>query len=107
MTLTLDLPDELARQLAEFLPEGERDRFALAAIADALAARQLQDDGRLADALLADLDPELEPDREAAECRSAVEEGLSATDLGGDHITFDDARRRWQRKAGQQAPGRS
>ena len=36
MTITIELPDELAARLAARLPEEERDRFAIAAIADAL-----------------------------------------------------------------------
>jgi hypothetical protein len=40
-----------------------------------VSARQRDDESRLAEALLADLDPDAEPEREAAECRAAIEEG--------------------------------
>ena len=95
MTLTLDLPEELAARLASLLPEADRDRFAVAAIADALAARQREDESRLAEALLAHLDPDAEPQREAAECRAAVEAGLLDVQAGRNTMTLEEARRRW------------
>src|SRR5882724_4362895 len=95
MTLTLDLPEELASRLAMLLPEEERDRFAVAAIAEALAARQ-RSDAQLAASLLADLDPDKDPESEAAECISIVEEGLEDVDAGRNLISFEEACRRWE-----------
>lgn len=74
------------------LPEAERDRFALTTIANAMAARQKEAEARLAAALLADFDPE----RDAAECRSVVEEGLDDVDAGRDLVSFEEAKRRWE-----------
>ena len=58
MTLTLNLPDELAARLASSLPEAERDRFALTAIEDALSELQHAAEARLKLSLLADFDAE-------------------------------------------------
>ena len=91
MTLTLKLPEELAARLAATLPEAERDRFALAAIEDALAARQRESEARLEQTLLADFDSE----RDAAACRAIVEQGLDDVDAGRDLVAFDEAQRRW------------
>jgi predicted transcriptional regulator len=108
VTLTLNLPDELAKELAAILPEAERDRFAVSAIAEALAERQTQEEAGLADALLAELDPEAEADRERAECRSVVEEGLADVDAGRDLVTFEEARRQWSvTDPGRQAADRA
>jgi predicted transcriptional regulator len=96
MTITMDLPDELAARLAELLPEEERDRFAIAAIAEALAARLQDHDARLAASLIAEIDPQEEPEREAAECIAIVEEGLEDVDAGRNLISFEDARRQWE-----------
>ena len=95
MTLILDLPEELAARLASLLPEEDRDRFAVAAIAEALATRQREDESRLAEALVADLYPDAEPEREAAECRAAIEEALVDVEAGRNTMTLDEARRRW------------
>lgn len=73
MTLTIDLPDELAARLAELLPEEERDRFAVAAIAEALEARQ----------------------SDSAECIEAVEQALADMDAGRNLIPFEDVCRQW------------
>jgi hypothetical protein len=96
MTITLELPEELASQLESALPTGERNRFAVSAIADALAARRRRDDERLADTLLAEYDPAMDPEREAAECRAAVEGELADADPIRGAITLDEARRRWE-----------
>jgi len=69
-TITLELPDDLAARLAALLPEGERDRFAVAAIADAL---------------------------ETCECVAAVEEALADRDAGRT-ISFEEEIARWQRQ---------
>lgn len=87
MTITIELPDELASRLAELLPEEEWDRFAASAIAEALEARLRDADARLAESLLADIDPDNEPEREAAECIAIVEEGLEEVDAGR-HLIF-------------------
>lgn len=95
LTLTIDLPDELASQMTALLSEDERDRFALGAIADALAARQQDADARLAASLVADLDPINEPEREAAECVAIVNEELDEVDTGQNLVAFEDLRRQW------------
>jgi hypothetical protein len=63
-----------------------------------LSARQRDDESRLAEALLADIDPDAEPEREAAECRAATEEGLLDVETGGNTMTLEEARRRWGAK---------
>jgi predicted transcriptional regulator len=73
MTLTIDLPDELASRLAELLPEEERDRFAVAAIAEALEARRC----------------------DSAECIAAVEQALEDMDEGRNLIPFEEVCRQW------------
>lgn len=73
MSLTIDLPDELAARLAE-LPADERDTFAVDAIATALEARW----------------------RDSAECITAVEEALADMDEGRHLIPFDDVCRQWE-----------
>ncbi len=96
MTFTLDLPEELARQLTA-LPDAERSRFATAALADALDARVREGEARLIESLLAELDPEQEPEREAAECIAIVEQELADMEAGrGKSITLEEARRQWE-----------
>src|SRR5690349_20103941 len=85
MTLTIDLPDALASRLTALLPEEEHDRFALSAIADAL----------LSASLLAELDPEQELEREAAECIAAVAEGFADIDAGRNLVSLEEVRHRW------------
>ena len=75
MTITIDLLDELASQLT---------------------ARLQDSDARLAASLVADIDPEREPEREAAECIAIVEEGLEDVDAGRNLISFEEARRQWE-----------
>lgn len=105
MTFTIELPAELASRLMAILPEEERSRFAASAIAEALMARQREGDARLAAALLAELDPKKEPEREAAECRSIVEEGLEEVDAGRNLVSFEDVRRQWEaEKAARRTP---
>lgn len=107
MTFTLDLPEELAQQLTA-LPDAERSRFAAAALADALNARWREADARLADALLAELDPQLEPEREAAEFTAIIEAGLDDIDAGRDLVSFEEACRRWEaEKAARKIAGRA
>lgn len=72
MTLTIDLPDELARRLNE-LPEEERGRFAVSAITEALRAEE----------------------QDAAECQAAVEEALDDVETGRT-ISLEDEQARWQ-----------
>jgi predicted transcriptional regulator len=82
MTVTLNLPDDLASQLAEILPEAERDRFLRAAIENALD--MLRED--------------------AEDCASVVERALEDLDAGRNVIPFDEACRRWDSGA-PDAPG--
>src|ERR1043166_3325818 len=96
MTLTIDLPEELASQMNALLPEEERDRFAISAIAEALTARQQERDALLAASLNEDLDPEKEPERDASECIAIVEEGLKDVDAGRDLVSIDEVRRQWE-----------
>lgn len=97
MIFSVELPDELAGRLAALLPEEERDGFAIAAIADALEARQreIEADERVLAALRADLDPEREPERDAAECVAAVEEALADVEAERNLVSFEEACRRW------------
>ncbi len=73
MTLTIDLPDELASRLSALLPAEERGRFAVSAIADALLAQE----------------------RDSAECIAAVEEAFIDVDKGRT-ISFEEEEARWQ-----------
>lgn len=73
MTVTLDLPDELASRLT-LLPEGTRDRFAAAALADALDLRH----------------------SETADCVTVVEQALADMDAGRGLVSFDEACRQWE-----------
>lgn len=75
MTLTIDLPDELASRLNALLPEEERGRFAVSAIADALLAQE----------------------RDSAECNAAVEEAIADMETGRT-ISFEDEEARWQQQ---------
>jgi predicted transcriptional regulator len=52
---TIELPDDLASRLDALLPEGERARFAVSAIAEAVRTREL----------------------DSAECIEAVDEALA------------------------------
>ncbi len=77
MTLTIHLPDKPAAQFLALMPEEKRDEFIAEAIADAVALRQdetREAEARLLAVLRAELDPEKEPERDAAECRATVEE---------------------------------
>ena len=104
MTYTLDLPEAIASELTALFPQEERNRFAVSAIADALTAWQQEADARLAESLLAELDPELEPEREAAECIAIIEEGFRDIDTGRNLVSFEEACRRWEEeKAARQA----
>ncbi len=75
MTLTIDLPDEVASRLNALLPEEERGRFAVSAIADALLAQE----------------------RDSVECMAAVEEAI--VDVENERsVSLDDERARWQQE---------
>ena len=83
MILTIELPDALASQFVTELPEAERNAFLADAIADELALRQKkmdEADARWLAALNAKLDPEKEPERDAAECKAIVEKELADMD---------------------------
>jgi predicted transcriptional regulator len=73
MTLTINLPDELASQMNRFLTEEERDDFAVSAIAEAL----------------------LSCEQDAVECSAAVEEGLADMEAGRT-ISLEEEKARWQ-----------
>ena len=108
MTLTLDLPEELVSQLITLLPKQERDRLAAVALTDALAMWQQEADARLVQSLLSELDPDKEPEREAAECRAIVEEELAGLDTGRDLLSFEEVRREWEaEKAAKRARGKA
>jgi predicted transcriptional regulator len=82
MTITIELPEDLASQLAQVLPEEERDRFAIDAIAEALAARR----------------------RDADDCTAAVEQALADMDAGRNLIPFEDVCRHWASEKAAQRP---
>ena len=108
MTFTLDIPEELASELTSLFPQEERNRFVVSAIANALTAWQQEADARLAEALLAELDPEQEPEREAAECIAIIEEGFRDVDTGRNLVSFEEACRRWEEEeAARQASKRA
>ena len=73
MTVTLDLPDELSSRLTALIPEETRDRFAAAAIADALNLRQL----------------------ETEECVPIVEQALADMDAGRNLVSFEEVCDQW------------
>ncbi len=75
MTLTIDLPDDLSSRLTALLPEEERVRFAVSAIADALHAQE----------------------RDSAECVSAVEEALQDMEAGRT-VALKEEVARWQQQ---------
>ncbi len=80
MTFTIDLPDDLASRLA-LLPEEERSRFSVAAIADALTFR----------------DDELD-------CIEVVEQALSDMDEGRGLVSFEELCRQWDAEKAEREP---
>ena len=71
-TLTIDLPDELAVRFFSLLPEEERSRFSIAAIANALQFRQEEED-----------------------CVTVVEQALADLDEARGLVTFEEVCRQW------------
>lgn len=98
--------DALASRWSALLPEEEREDFALTAIAKALEQRQQEAEGRFAASLLAEFDPEQEPEREAAECIAAVEEELAGIDIGRNEVSLEEVRRQWEAEKAARAAGR-
>lgn len=94
LNMTLDIPEDVACRPTAMLPADERDRFAVTAIADALTARRREADGLLAEALLDEIDPEAEPERERSERREAVEAALADVDANRNMVTLEEARSR-------------
>jgi hypothetical protein len=72
MTLTLNLPDAVATRM-EQLPEDERARFSVEAIADALLLIENDDD-----------------------CVEVVDRALADVEAGIGLYSFEDACRRWE-----------
>jgi hypothetical protein len=95
MNLRIDLPEELASRLMALLPEEEWNRFAVSAIAEALAERQRVLDGRDLGPL-ADPIEEKEPEREATECVAAVEEGSDDANTGSGLPSFEEIASQWE-----------
>ena len=73
MTLTIDLPDDLAIRLNAALPEEARVRFAVSAISDALLAQE----------------------SDSAECISAVEEAMIDVEMNRS-LSFEAEKARWR-----------
>jgi hypothetical protein len=96
MTLTINLPDELASRLTRLLPEQEHDRFTLSALDDALTARQQEYEARFAESLLAEIDIEQEPEREAVECTAIIEAEFAAMQTNDDSLTLEEVRQQWE-----------
>jgi hypothetical protein len=96
MTLTINLPDELASRLTRLLPEQEHDRFTLSALDNALNVRQQEYEARFAESLLVDIDPEQEPEREAAECTAIIEAEFAAMQTNDDSLTLEEVRQQWE-----------
>ena len=71
LTVTINLPDELAAEFVSQLPEEERSQFSVAAIADALRFRQEED------------------------CVSVVEQALADMDAGIGLVSFEEVCRQW------------
>lgn len=93
MTLTIELPDNLASQFAEQVTPKERNTFFAEAIADKLSLRQKEMeelDTRWLAALNAELDPEKEPERDAAECKAAIEASIAEAEAGGKSYTLEE-----------------
>ena len=85
LTLTIDLPDELAARFITLLSEGERRRFSVAAIADALQFRQDED----------------------SDCVTAVEQALADMDAGKGLISFEEVCRQWDAEKASRKPAGS
>jgi predicted transcriptional regulator len=79
MALTIDLPDELASRLAALVPEEERSRFSVAAIADALMLREDEED-----------------------CVEVVERALMDMDAGRGLVSFGEVSHHWDSEKGTQ-----
>ena len=75
MTLTIDLPDELASRIKAILPEEERRQFAVSAIAEAILLRE----------------------QDSAECIAAVEEGI-ADMKAGRTISLEEEKAHWEQQ---------
>lgn len=73
MTLTIDLPEEVASRMQAMLPEEERREFAVSAIAEALMLRE----------------------QDEAECIAAVE-GRFADYEAGRTISLEEEKARWE-----------
>ena len=73
MTLTIELPNEIATRL-RLLPEAMRDRFAVAALEDALNLRQ----------------------NETSDFTAVIDQSLSDMAEGKNLISFEDACRQWE-----------
>ena len=99
MTLTIELPDTLAAEFVEQIKTEERKTFSINAIADALALRRKEmdeADARWLAALNAIIDPEKEPERDAAEVRAIIEEGIEELEAGVKLLTLEEVQERWE-----------
>lgn len=94
--MTIELPEPLAAELAALVPEAERDRFAVAAVADAVLVRQRASEGSAGPAA----------ERDAAECVRAVEEALVEMDAGRGLISFEDVTQLWEADKAARRAGR-
>ncbi len=115
MTLTIELPDNLASQLMTRTTKEERNAFVVEAVADALnplsdegeerfvhdggifvggkplSKEEQEGEARLLAALNAELDPEKEPERDAAECKRIVDAEIADMDAGiGKSYTLEE-----------------
>src|SRR5579862_4524411 len=73
MSLTIDLPDELAARLIVLLPEEAREPFAVSAIAEALLAQE----------------------SDSADCADAIEEAFADMEAGRS-VTLEEEKAGWQ-----------
>ena len=84
LTVTIDLPDEVASRFVALLPEKERSQFSVDAIAEALQLRQ----------------------EEADDCVTVVEQALADMDAGIGLVSFEEVCRQWDaEKAARKTAG--
>ena len=120
MTLTIELPENLASQLMTRTTEEERNAFVVEAVADALnplsdegeerfvhdggifvggkplTKEEQEIDARWLAALNVIIDPEKEPERDAAELRAIIEAEIADMDAGkGKSYSMEEMREMW------------
>lgn len=90
MTLTIELPEDLALYLTEWLPEEKIAPYVASAAWEGIR-RWEEQDARLLASLNARLNPELEPERDAAEYCAIIEAELADPDFLKNTISLEEA----------------